>query len=366
MDLAYARSALEPATDFYPRTRCAVSRARFRATHNERLLAPYQKAVTDLPPLLGKTVQLVADNPAQQKRAIAMVRLALAQLHQLEELYRSVEKENVQRVPLNEAIEWTAMNPLRLQLQAMLEIEDELLEFRRVWNKQADQQMRLMLFVSVALGLFGGLIVNLLFTSGIGWRIGLLETNAQRLATGDPMFPLPHAKDEIGRLHVSLKKTAELLARKSRGLKLAVASARLVLWELDVPSGQLRYEFADSTERYPATVLKWNAVLDARNRQVFQSGLQTMENTTEACEFNFSVVKPDGHRTYYLMGGQVHENGFSSMEKHGQKMLGVLMDVTQAKLLEQTELSTARPRICCGCWLKVSKITPSFCSILTA
>ncbi|MGI8962103.1 MAG: CHASE3 domain-containing protein, partial [Bryobacteraceae bacterium] len=310
----------------------------YRATHNEHLLAPYQKAVTDLPQVMGKTVQLVADNPSQQKRALAMVRLALAQLHQLEELYRNVKKQNVERLPLSQAVEWTAINPLRLQLQAMLDTEDQLLELRRVWNKQTDQQMRLMLIVSVALGVFGGLIVNLLFTSGIGRRIGLIEKNARRLATGDPMYPLPPAKDEIGRLHVSLRKTAELLARKSRGLKLAVASARLVLWEIDVPSGQLRYEFTDGTERYPATVLEWKAALDAPNLLLFQSGLQRMENTTEACEFNFSLVKPDGDRTYYLMRGQVHENGFSSMEKHGQKLLGVLMDVTQAKLLEQTEL----------------------------
>jgi CHASE3 domain sensor protein len=310
----------------------------YRATHNEHLLAPYQKAVTDLPQLLGKTVQLVADNPSQQRRALAMVRLALAGLHRLTELYRSLEKEDVKRVPLNEAVEWTAINPLRLQLQAMLETEDQLLELRRVWNKQADQHMRLMLFLSVALGLFGGLIVNFLFMSGIGGRIGLIEKNAQRLATGDPMFTLPHAKDEIGRLHVSLQKTGELLARKSRGLKLAVASARLGLWELDVPTGKLRYEFTNSTECYPATLSAWSAALDAPNLLLFQYGLQTMENTPDASEFNFCVVKPDGHRTYYLMRGQVHENGFSNMEKHGQKLLGILMDVTDAKVREQTDL----------------------------
>jgi HAMP domain-containing protein len=145
-----------------------------------------------------------------------MARLALDLLHGLTELYHSFEKENVHRVPLNQAVEWTAMDPLRLQLQAMLETEDQLLGLRRVWNKQTDQQMQLMLFVSVVVGLFGGLIVNFLFTSGIGRRIGLIEKNARRLATGDPMYPLPPAKDEIGRLHVSLKKTAELLARKSR------------------------------------------------------------------------------------------------------------------------------------------------------
>ncbi|MFL6352675.1 MAG: ATP-binding protein [Bryobacteraceae bacterium] len=310
----------------------------YRSTHNERLLTPYQRAVTDLPPLLGKTVQLVADNPSQQERALVMVRLALDRLHRLTEQYRSIAKESVERVPLKEAVEWTAIDPLRLQLEAMLDTEDQLLELRRVWNKQADEQMRLMLFVSVALGLFGGLIVNLLFTSGIGRRIGLIEKNAQRLATGDPMYPLPPAKDEIGRLHIALKKTAELLARKSRGLKLATASARLVLWELDVPTGELRYEFADGTECYPATVLEWNAALDQPNLLLFQSGLQTMENTTKACEFDFCLMKPDGHRTYYLMRGQVHENGFSSMEKHGKRLLGVLMNVTQAKLLEETEL----------------------------
>jgi hypothetical protein len=77
------------------------------------------------------------------------------------------------------------------------------------------------------------------------------------------MFPLPRAKDEIGRLGVSLQKTRELPRRKSRGLKLAVASARLVLWALDVASGHLRYEFTDSTERYPTTISEWSAALDA-------------------------------------------------------------------------------------------------------
>jgi PAS domain S-box-containing protein len=310
----------------------------YRATHNEQLLAPYQKALTDLPRVLGKTVELVGDNPSERERALAMVHLALAPLHRLTEIYQSVSKEKVERVPLNQAVEWTATDPLRLQLQAMLATEDQLLGLRRVWNKQTDQQMRVMLFVSVALGLFGGLIVNLLFTSGIGGRIGLIEKNAQRLATGDPMLPLPRAKDEIGRLDVSLQKTRELLGRKSRGLKLAIASARLVLWELDVASGQLRYEFTDSTERYPASISEWSAALDPPNLLLFQSGLQNMENTTDACEFNFFLVKPDGHRTYYLMRGQVHENGFSRLEKHGQKLLGVLMDVTDAKLREQTEL----------------------------
>src|SRR3569623_662359 len=90
----------------------------YRSTHNERLLTPYQRAVTDLPPLLGKTVQHVADNPSQQKRALVMVRLALDRLHRLTEQYRSIAKENVERVPLKEAVEWTAIAPLRLQLEA--------------------------------------------------------------------------------------------------------------------------------------------------------------------------------------------------------------------------------------------------------
>jgi PAS domain S-box-containing protein len=310
----------------------------YRATHNEQLLGPYYKAVASLPAVLEKTVQLVTDNPPQQMRAFALVHLAMARLNGLTELYHSAQKERAQRIPLDQAIEWTAIDPLRVQLQSMLATEDQLLDMRRVWNQNTDLQMRFMLFVSVALGLVGGLLVNLLFTSGIGGRISVIEKNAERLATGDPMFPVPPAKDEIGRLDFSLKKTAELLARKSRGLKLAMASARLVLWELDVLSGELCYEFTDSTERYPPTLFEWNARLDAANLLSFQSGLQQMQNTTEACEFNFCVTKPDGNRTYYLMRGQMHENGFSGIEKHGQKLLGVLMDVTKAKLVEQAEL----------------------------
>ncbi|MGI9073696.1 MAG: ATP-binding protein [Bryobacteraceae bacterium] len=310
----------------------------YRATHDELLLGPYHKAVASLPAVLGKTVQLVTDNPSQKTRAFAMVHLAMARLNELTELYHRAQKERAEKVPLNQAIEWTAIDPLRVQLESMLAIEDQLLDMRRVWNQKTDLQMRFMLLVSVALGLVGGLIVNLLFTSGIGRRISLIEKNAQRLATGDPMLHVAPAKDEIGRLHVSLQKAAELLARKSRGLKLAMASARLALWELDVASGQLRYEFTDGIERYPTTVLEWQATLDAPNLLLFQSGLQTMENTMEACEFNFSVTKPDGNRAYYLIRGQVRENGFSSIEKHGQKLLGVLMDVTHAKVREQIEI----------------------------
>jgi PAS domain S-box-containing protein len=71
-------------------------------------------------------------------------------------------------------------------------------------------------------GVVGGVVISILFASGITNRILKLRANVSRLATGGVLEMLPGGRDEIGTLSEGLSQTAEVLRQKTGALENAV------------------------------------------------------------------------------------------------------------------------------------------------
>jgi CHASE3 domain sensor protein len=173
----------------------------YGATRDDRLLLPYWTARTELPNALRTVKHLVQDNVEQTARSSVVASLVETRMEHLTALYHRYGHEKQTHKPIQlESNDWSAMEPLRRQLDRMLSAEDRLLENRRARSHRANRAVHIAAGFSIAIGLFGGFMASYLFTSGVGRRILLLEQNAQKLATGEKVVPLAAARDEIGKL----------------------------------------------------------------------------------------------------------------------------------------------------------------------
>jgi PAS domain-containing protein len=85
--------------------------------------------------------------------------------------------------------------------------------------------------LSALLGLAGGIMAMLLFTSGVTRRARLLKGNALRLASGQPLLPRPYGSDDLGRLSDDLgrlgdDRAAVLLREREEESQCANAAVR--------------------------------------------------------------------------------------------------------------------------------------------
>ncbi|HXG72453.1 MAG TPA: CHASE3 domain-containing protein [Gemmatimonadaceae bacterium] len=112
-----------------------------------------------------------------------------------------------------------SMAALRGLLQDMQHAEDVLLETRSRRARDARRRSLAATGGGVGLGLAGGLVAALLFTSGIGRRIAVASVNARRLSAGEPLIPMASARDEVGALGDSLTAAADLLRRRAADLQ---------------------------------------------------------------------------------------------------------------------------------------------------
>ena len=74
----------------------------------------------------------------------------------------------------------------------------------------------------VFFGVVGGVLISLLFASGISNRIRKLQDNLSRLATGGALELLPEGQDEVGALSKGVARTAEILRQRTGALENAL------------------------------------------------------------------------------------------------------------------------------------------------
>ena len=85
--------------------------------------------------------------------------------------------------------------------------------------RRARQRTSLAIFAGGFLGLLGGILAALLFTTRIGNRVRHLEAEARDVAAGRTLTHEVHGDDEIAQLERTLQETSELLTSRAQELR---------------------------------------------------------------------------------------------------------------------------------------------------
>jgi PAS domain S-box-containing protein len=183
-------------------------------TGREEFLDPYAEAVAAASQKLERLKRLLADEPKQEDAVRKIDRLGDESLAILIEL-RSMPAESRQLVLLSRSLD--VRRQLRDELDGVVARENAELSDARKAAADAERLSTWIIAVSLPLGLLGGLVGMMAFSSGVIRRVRRLEANTERLAAGHPLQTLPPGDDEIGRLGRAFD-TAAARLRETEGL----------------------------------------------------------------------------------------------------------------------------------------------------
>jgi PAS domain S-box-containing protein len=183
-------------------------------TGREAFLDPYAEAVTAASLELERLKRLLADEPKQGDSVRKIDRLGDESLAILIEL-RSVPSESRQPVLLSRSLD--VRRQLRDELDEVVARKNAELSEAQEAAADAERLSTWVIAVSLPLGLLGGLVGMMAFSSGVIRRVRRLEANTERLAAGEPLRSLPPGDDEIGRLGRAFDAAASRV-RETEGL----------------------------------------------------------------------------------------------------------------------------------------------------
>ncbi|MCF1465714.1 PAS domain S-box protein [Agrobacterium vitis] len=199
-------------------------------TRDETFLAPYTKAVTELPAVFAAMRPLIID-AEQLERLNRMEPLVDKKLKGLASLMQGSVSNN--QIP--EALRQTLiankafLDELRLQIAEMRLREDALLAQR---TAKADEiralSQRITLLGAIA-GVIGCIGAIVLMSKGIVRRVDRLKLAASRLAQGQSLRLSEHATDEIGELSSALEEASRLLTAREEALRESEERFRLLV-----------------------------------------------------------------------------------------------------------------------------------------
>lgn len=172
---------------------------------------------------LQKITGLAAGDEAQSR---GVSELAALERSRVEQVFSATARFQSGALP-PEALRATlrAKETERLKMESVMgAIEDQQRSLLQDQSRNVDRlrrDLRATTGVCVVLGVVGGIVISLLFASGITNRIGKLQANVSRLATGATLEPLA-GRDEIGVLSNGLAQTAEVLRQRTGALENAL------------------------------------------------------------------------------------------------------------------------------------------------
>jgi PAS domain S-box-containing protein len=189
----------------------------FLLTSEEVFLEPYVAATASLDPALDRLDALVGDNLVQAERSTRIRRAAERRLELLEELIST--EDAVARL---RGLEFgrELMEVVRTDLVEMGIEEDRILEER---TAEAERNRGILAAFIPAAGMIGlvGLVTTIAFATRVTRRVSRITTNAIRLGTGEPLAPIRHTTDDIGRLSEAVMDAAAMLRSREQELKTA-------------------------------------------------------------------------------------------------------------------------------------------------
>ncbi len=161
-----------------------------------------QAAQSEMPQLLASLEQLTRDNPYYAPRMDRLRQAIEAALADREIIRRDAAADRL--VP---------------ELEGMRAEEDRLLAERTARERRAEKKLEAAVVAGGVLGLLGGVLAAILFTSSIATRVRRLEAAARQMAAGSPVNTEVTGGDELGRLGQTLKETSILLAAQRDELR---------------------------------------------------------------------------------------------------------------------------------------------------
>lgn len=122
------------------------------------------------------------------------------------------------------------MDRLRAQLDVLEAAEGRLLEVRTAALNLAQVRLEFAILAGGVLGLAGGLLSAMIFTTRISRRVRRLGEDARRMAGGEPIVEETGSRDEIAQLGHTLQQTSELLSTQTAQLRAAHEDLEARVW----------------------------------------------------------------------------------------------------------------------------------------
>ncbi len=240
-----------------------------------------------------RLVSLTADNPSQQQR---LSQISDVERSRQESIYNSLARFRAGVLPaaeLRDLVRASDVSRARMEalIRAMEERETNLLADRLQNAESLRAAMRMVTSICLLLGVVGGVIISLLFASGITNRIAKLSKNVNNLATGGALDPLPDGRDEIGALSEGVARTAEILQQRTAALEHALHGIAQV-------DGQGRYVSFNKAYAELTGLAEGNRTTDVlagvlpQHRTQVEAALEQMR-TTGRGETEARIVLPD-------------------------------------------------------------------------
>jgi PAS domain S-box-containing protein len=200
-------------------------------TGDRAFLAPYEKALAELPGVFAAMRPLITDD-GQRQRLDRMEPLVRQKLAGLDALMRSAGlpeaamAEDVRRTLVdNKAV----LDELRQQIEVMRAREDALLAERTASADEIRNRSQTITLLGALIGIIGCIGAIVLMSKGIVRRVDLLKSAAHRLARGLPLAPMQPATDEIGELSQALDEASHLLKAREEALRESEERFRLLV-----------------------------------------------------------------------------------------------------------------------------------------
>lgn len=191
---------------------------------DERLAARIRNSFAEFDGTSKKLARLFASDNSQQQRLQAIAGLQRRRIETILEAVTQFRAGALSRESGRDEV--IAAERDRAEMEAT--IDTMLAEEKRILEGRAADARKLRSRLSAAIGIcaiggvLGGVMISMLFASGITSRIEKLSEKVARLATGTPLDNYPAGTDEIGVLNDGVMRTAEILRTKTRALENAL------------------------------------------------------------------------------------------------------------------------------------------------
>lgn len=164
---------------------------------------------------------LTSDNPSQTERLDRLTTLESSRVEGIVSAMARFQWGALARDQLPALLKRNETELLVMEtvLNAMEFEEDRLLKIRMHRLDALRTGLRAIIGICLFLGVTGGVVMSILFHSGVTHRIETLQRNVARLVNNGVLEPLPQAHDEIGALSEGMARTAEILRRRTAALE---------------------------------------------------------------------------------------------------------------------------------------------------